>query len=74
MHPFSIAGMLALCLVIYFTETKHVKSVKVKATVASILFAGFVVGILVMFFPGTPNPSDLVHLVFKPLDVMVGTE
>ncbi|UKS28241.1 hypothetical protein LOZ80_04705 [Paenibacillus sp. HWE-109] len=74
MKVFPVLGMIILALVIYMMEARHVKSVKVKATVGGISVIALTIGILLLYFPEIPGPTDWILPVFKPLNRMIGTE
>ncbi|OXM85769.1 hypothetical protein [Paenibacillus rigui] len=74
MKALPILGLTVLTLVIYMMEARHVKSVKVKATIGGISAVALTIGILLVYFPELPGPTDWVLPLFKPLNRLVGAE
>lgn len=74
MKALPILGMTILTLVIYMMEARHVKSFKVKAAIGGISAVALTIGILLLFFPELPGPTDWVLPLFKPVNRLVGTE
>ncbi|OPH58065.1 hypothetical protein BC351_24255 [Paenibacillus ferrarius] len=74
MNAFPALGMIVLALVIYMMEARHEKSAKVKAAIGGISVIAMTIGILLLYFPELPGPTDWVLPLFNPLNRMIGTE
>jgi hypothetical protein len=69
MNILYILGISVIIIFIYWLEcTRFTKpSKKEKATVATLLLLGWILAILLIYFPEMPGPTQLIDLIFKPL-------
>ncbi|OAS21616.1 hypothetical protein [Paenibacillus oryzisoli] len=74
MKTLPIVEMIGLTLVIYLLEARHVKSVKVKVAIGGISAIALTIGILILFYPELPGPTDWVLPLYNPLNHIIGTE
>lgn len=59
--------VLVACIVLYEWPSMNPKQKKEKAAFIGLTAMGWLLGVLLVFFPDLPGPTQLFETIFKPL-------
>ncbi|MEI7024201.1 hypothetical protein [Paenibacillus sp. y28] len=74
MKLFPMLGLTLLAIFIYGVESSRTKGLKMKAAIAMFTGISCVLGILLVWFPNLPGPTDAIMPIFKPINKIIGAE
>lgn len=63
--------VLVACMVLFEWPTMNPKQKKEKATFIGLTAMGWLLGVLLVFFPDLPGPTQLLETILKPLGKML---
>lgn len=66
--------VLVACMALFEWPTMNPKQKKEKAAFIGLMVMGWLLGVLLVFFPDLPNPTDLFDTIFKPFGKMLENE
>ncbi|MCY9695446.1 hypothetical protein [Paenibacillus alginolyticus] len=59
-------SVIVALMVLYEWPKMDQKQMKEKAALLALSGVGFILAILLVFFPDMPGPTDLVNMIYKP--------